>query len=211
MMQVIPQTNQIWENIRTQSKARENAREGASINYEDMPDWLTRWRAFAHPIISREGYANATTSTSKHTCELSRGKTENKLTRWCKRWKIFHFLTITWQDFRSTKLFLVLWSSVRLTNYIADVSRSFGVLGTNSNQEANSCKHKYEKTISGILSLRYIFEIRHFTNEKGNEAVMCPAAVSGIFTGNALVSYWPVFFPVPCNSARSLLKPSFLK
>ena len=144
----------ILENIRTQSKARENVWEGARTDYEEISDWMTKWRAFAHPIISREGYANATTSTSKHTCELSRGKTENKLTRWCKRWKIFHFLTITWQDFRSTKLFLVLWSSVRLTNYIADVSRSFSVLGTNSNQEANSCKHKYEKTISGILSLQ---------------------------------------------------------
>ena len=121
----------------------------------------------------------------------------------------YYYLTRT---FRSTKLFLVLWSSIRLTNRIADVSWSFSVLGTNSNQEANSCKHKCEKTISGILSLRYIFEIRHFTNEKGNEAVMCPAVVSGIFTGNAPVSYWPVFFPVPCNSAkqqRGKLRPSY--
>ena len=33
---------------------------------------------------------------------------------------------------------------------------------------------------------------------------MRPAIVSGIVSGDALVSYWPIFFPVPSNSPRSL-------
>ena len=33
---------------------------------------------------------------------------------------------------------------------------------------------------------------------------MSPEIVSGIVTGDALVSYWPVVFPVPSNSPRSL-------
>jgi len=119
----------------------------------------------------------------------------------------YYYLTRT---FRSTKLFLVVWSSIRLTNCIGDISRSFSVLSTNSNVEANSCKHKYEKTISGILSLRYIFEIRHFTNEKGNEAVMCPAVVSGIFTANAPVSYWPVFFSLSLVTVREKSSRAFV-
>ena len=32
---------------------------------------------------------------------------------------------------------------------------------------------------------------------------MCPAIVSGIFIGDASVSYWS-FFPIPGNSPRSL-------
>ena len=30
------------------------------------------------------------------------------------------------------------------------------------------------------------------------------AIVSGMVTGDALVSYWPIFLPVPSNSPRSL-------
>ena len=46
--------------------------------------------------------------------------------------------------------------------------------------------------------------IRHFRNEKGTEAQMPPAIVSGIVTGDALVSYWPVFLSLPSNSPRRL-------
>ena len=35
--------------------------------------------------------------------------------------------------------------------------------------------------------------IRHFTNEKGIGAQMCPAMFSGIDTGDTAVSYWPNF------------------
>ena len=37
--------------------------------------------------------------------------------------------------------------------------------------------------------------IRHFRNEKGTEAEMCPAIHSGMVTGDALVSYWPFLPP----------------
>ena len=37
--------------------------------------------------------------------------------------------------------------------------------------------------------------IRHFRNAKRTGAEMCPAIVSGIVTGDAPVSYWPVW---PC-------------
>ena len=43
-----------------------------------------------------------------------------------------------------------------------------------------------------------------FRNEKGIEAKMYPTIVSGIVTGDALVSYWPVFFSVPFQSHKSL-------
>ena len=41
--------------------------------------------------------------------------------------------------------------------------------------------------------------IRLFRNEKGTGAEMCPAMLSGIVTGDTLVSYWP-FAPTlpPC-------------
>ena len=42
--------------------------------------------------------------------------------------------------------------------------------------------------------------IRHFRNEKGTGAEIRPAIVSGIATGDAAVSYWPIFFPVARNS-----------
>ena len=43
---------------------------------------------------------------------------------------------------------------------------------------------------------------------------MRPAIVSGMVTGDVPVSYWPIFFPVPSNSPRSLCakkltRPSF--
>ena len=40
---------------------------------------------------------------------------------------------------------------------------------------------------------RGLWHIRHFRNEKGTWAEMRPAIVSGIVTGDALISYWPVF------------------
>ena len=36
---------------------------------------------------------------------------------------------------------------------------------------------------------------RHFRNEKGTRDEMRPTIVSGIVTGGALISYWPIF---PC-------------
>ena len=56
--------------------------------------------------------------------------------------------------------------------------------------------------------------IRHFRNEKGTGAEMCPAIVPGIVTGKTPVSFWPIFFPVPSNNPESQLGPvyfSFLK
>ena len=46
--------------------------------------------------------------------------------------------------------------------------------------------------------------IRYFRNDKETGAKMRPAIVSGIVTGDAPVSYWPIFFPVPGNGPRSL-------
>ena len=39
--------------------------------------------------------------------------------------------------------------------------------------------------------------IRHFRNEKGTGAKMHPAGISGIVTGDALVSYWLIFSHCP--------------
>ena len=41
----------------------------------------------------------------------------------------------------------------------------------------------------------YMHVSRHFVNEKGTGGEICPAVVSGIVTGNAPVSYWPIFSP----------------
>ena len=51
--------------------------------------------------------------------------------------------------------------------------------------------------LPGVLHL-------HVKIGKGTGAEMRPAMVSGIVSGDALVSYWPIFFPVPSNSPRSL-------
>ena len=48
--------------------------------------------------------------------------------------------------------------------------------------------------------------IRHFINKKGTGAEVRPAIVSGIVTGDAPVSYWCIFLPVPSNNPRSLCK-----
>ena len=42
----------------------------------------------------------------------------------------------------------------------------------------------------------------HVKNEKATGAEMRPAIVPGIVTENALVSYWPNFFPVPSTGSR---------
>ena len=42
-----------------------------------------------------------------------------------------------------------------------------------------------------MKSLRQKFSIRHFRNEKGTGAEMCPTIVSGIVSGDAPVNYWP--------------------
>ena len=47
--------------------------------------------------------------------------------------------------------------------------------------------------------------IRHFRNEKGTGAEMCPAMLSGIVTGDTLVNYWP--FPPPLAHVPSLNSP----
>ena len=48
--------------------------------------------------------------------------------------------------------------------------------------------------------------IRHspLYKREGNGAEMCPAIVSGIVTGDAPVSYWPIFSPILANSSRGL-------
>ena len=46
--------------------------------------------------------------------------------------------------------------------------------------------------------------ICHFRDEKGPGAEISDAIVSGIVTGDAPVSYWPIFFRVPSNSPRRL-------
>lgn len=47
--------------------------------------------------------------------------------------------------------------------------------------------------------------IRHFRNdEKVTGAEMRPAIILSIVTGDAVVSYWPIFFPVACNSPKRL-------
>ena len=48
---------------------------------------------------------------------------------------------------------------------------------------------------------------RRFRNEMENGAEMNLAGVSGIVTGEAPVSYWPVFPPIPRDSPRSLCDP----
>ena len=48
--------------------------------------------------------------------------------------------------------------------------------------------------------------ILHFINEKGTGAEVRPTIVSGIVTGDALVSYWCIFLPVPSNNPISLCK-----
>ena len=45
----------------------------------------------------------------------------------------------------------------------------------------------------------------HVKNGKGTGAEMRPAIVSGIVTENALVSYWPITFPVPSPEVFTLL------
>ena len=45
--------------------------------------------------------------------------------------------------------------------------------------------------------------IRHISNEKRTGTETRPAIVSGIVTGDAPISYWPIFHPVPSNSSRS--------
>ena len=53
-----------------------------------------------------------------------------------------------------------------------------------------------------IISL----SIRYFRNEKETGEEMSPAIVSGIVTGDAPFSYWPVFSRFHSNSPRSLLQ-----
>ena len=45
---------------------------------------------------------------------------------------------------------------------------------------------------------------RYFRNDKKTGAEMRPAIVSGIVIGDAPVTLLANFFPVPCNSPRSL-------
>ena len=47
---------------------------------------------------------------------------------------------------------------------------------------------------------------RHFRYENGTGAEMRPAIISGIATGDASVSYWPIFSPVLRNSPRRLFE-----
>ena len=65
------------------------------------------------------------------------------------------------------------------------------------------CRKRPRDTWHVALARKQL-SIRHFRNEKGISAVMYPAIVSGIVTGDAVVSYWSIFFPVPSNNPRSL-------
>ena len=47
---------------------------------------------------------------------------------------------------------------------------------------------------------------RHFVNERGNGAEICPAVVSGIVTGDAPVSYWPIFPPFLVTVPKAFAK-----
>ena len=49
-------------------------------------------------------------------------------------------------------------------------------------------------------------EICHFITEKGTGAEICLAIVSGIITGDAAISYWPILFLFPRDSPRSLFE-----
>ena len=66
------------------------------------------------------------------------------------------------------------------------------------------------KVVSDHFTLKILFwyllspPIRHFRNEKVTGAEMRPAIILSIVTRDALVSYWPIFFPVPSNSPRCL-------
>ena len=46
----------------------------------------------------------------------------------------------------------------------------------------------------------YEYSMRNFRNEKGTGAEICPAVISGIVTGDASVSYWPMFFRKSSNN-----------
>ena len=46
--------------------------------------------------------------------------------------------------------------------------------------------------------------ICHFRDEKGPRAEISDAIASGIVTGDAPLSYWPIFFRVPSNNPRTL-------
>ena len=48
--------------------------------------------------------------------------------------------------------------------------------------------------------------IRYFRNQKGKRVEMCPTIVSGMVTGDALVSFRSFFISVPSNSPRGLCK-----
>ena len=69
-----------------------------------------------------------------------------------------------------------------------------------------------QRTLGGEVS-RLSFPFATSETRVRTGAEICPAVVSGIVTGDAPVSYWSIFFPVPSNSLRSLRKltrPSFL-
>ena len=63
------------------------------------------------------------------------------------------------------------------------------------------CWKTLECTIDTFTTGKSIY---HFRNEKRTGAEMRPAIKSGILTTDAPLSYWPMCFPVPINSPRSL-------
>ena len=48
------------------------------------------------------------------------------------------------------------------------------------------------KSTFSLLNGFDLSAIRHFRSNKGTGAEMCPAIVSGMVTGDAPVSYWPI-------------------
>ena len=57
--------------------------------------------------------------------------------------------------------------------------------------------------LNGILKIGWLWVICFIRNEKGTGAEMYPAILSGIVSGSASVSYWPVFSSISSNSPRS--------
>ena len=149
-------TNQSnFRNIRTQSKARGKMceREPALI----MKKFLIEWQSGARLFI--QSYREKATQTLPQALANIRVNYLEAKLKTCshagaKEEKCSTFLLLLDKNLQIYKVVPRSVSSIRLTDPIADVSWSFSVLGTNSNQEANSCKHKYEKTINGILSLQ---------------------------------------------------------
>ena len=57
----------------------------------------------------------------------------------------------------------------------------------------------------GLNVIMCLCAIFHYRNERGTGAEMHPAVVSGIVTGDAPISHWPIFFSLPLVTVPELL------